>query len=97
MAVAFHTDPRGTAYELLIDELIEKADRFMLVDRKRYEENEIPEVVRVLEIGALSCGTYYDGRDDAEKRSLLFRRHLLYISLYSGIGSSAQRRSQPFS
>lgn len=49
VAVAFHTDPRGTAYELLIDELIEKADRFVLVDRQRYEENEIPEVVRVLE------------------------------------------------
>ncbi|WP_339256035.1 hypothetical protein MKZ12_18350 [Paenibacillus sp. FSL R5-0713] len=37
VAVAFHTDPSGTAYELLIDELIEKTDRFMLVDRKYVE------------------------------------------------------------
>lgn len=44
VAVAFHTDPRGTAYELLIDELIEKTDRFMLVDRK-YAEEATPERV----------------------------------------------------
>ncbi|MDR6717758.1 leucine-rich repeat domain-containing protein [Paenibacillus amylolyticus] len=49
VAVAFHTDPRGTAYELLIDELIEKTDRFMLVDRK-YVEGDTPErVAKVLQ------------------------------------------------
>lgn len=49
VAVAFHTDPSGTAYELLIDELIEKTDRFMLVDRK-YVEGDTPErVAKVLQ------------------------------------------------
>ncbi|WP_411734975.1 leucine-rich repeat domain-containing protein [Paenibacillus sp. M2] len=49
VAVAFHTDPRGTAYELLIDELIQKTDRFMLVDRK-YVEGDTPErVAKVLQ------------------------------------------------
>ncbi|NMI05532.1 leucine-rich repeat domain-containing protein [Paenibacillus sp. SZ31] len=49
VAVAFHTDPRGTAYELLIDELIEKTDRFMLVDRKYAEEATPEKVAKVLQ------------------------------------------------
>ncbi|MBT2283980.1 leucine-rich repeat domain-containing protein [Paenibacillus polymyxa] len=48
VAVAFHTDPRGNAYELLIDELIEKTDRFMLVDRKYAEEATPERVITVL-------------------------------------------------
>ncbi|WP_433744515.1 leucine-rich repeat domain-containing protein [Paenibacillus amylolyticus] len=49
VAVAFHTDPKGTAYELLIDELIEKADRFMLVDRQYAEEGTPVGVAKVLQ------------------------------------------------
>lgn len=49
VAVSFHTDPRGAAYEHLIDELIEKTDRFLLVDRGRYDDDEIPGVSRVLQ------------------------------------------------
>ncbi|WP_413372242.1 leucine-rich repeat domain-containing protein [Paenibacillus taichungensis] len=48
LTVSFHTDPRGTAYEQLIDKLIEKTDRFLLVDRGRYNEDEPPGVSKVL-------------------------------------------------
>ncbi|WP_301246600.1 leucine-rich repeat domain-containing protein [Paenibacillus vandeheii] len=49
VAVSFHTDPRGVAYEQLIDWLIEKTDRFLLVDRRRYDNDEVPGVSRVLQ------------------------------------------------
>ncbi|MFC9709808.1 leucine-rich repeat domain-containing protein [Paenibacillus sp. NPDC056933] len=48
LTVFFHTDPRSSAYEQLIDELIEKTDRFLLVDRRRYNEDEPPRVSKVL-------------------------------------------------
>lgn len=49
VAVAFHTDPSGTAYELLIDELIEKTDRFMLADRNYVEGYTLERVAKVLQ------------------------------------------------
>ncbi|MGC5773150.1 leucine-rich repeat domain-containing protein [Paenibacillus pabuli] len=48
MTVAFHTDPRGSAYEQLIDELIEKTERFLLVDRGQSNEEVPPGVSKVL-------------------------------------------------
>ncbi|MFS0855024.1 hypothetical protein [Paenibacillus taichungensis] len=48
LTVSFHTDPRGAAYEQLIDELIEKTARFLLVDRGRYNEDTPPRVSKVL-------------------------------------------------
>ncbi len=48
VAVSFHTDPRGSAYEQLIDELIVKTNLFLLVDRRRYNDDEVPGVSKVL-------------------------------------------------
>ncbi|WP_339273073.1 leucine-rich repeat domain-containing protein [Paenibacillus sp. FSL W8-0426] len=49
--IPFHTDPRNEAYEQLIDELIKRTDRFMLVDRGYYDEMplRVSEVLSKLE------------------------------------------------
>ncbi|WP_416295342.1 hypothetical protein ACM7Q1_01910 [Paenibacillus illinoisensis] len=47
--IPFHTAPTGDAYRYLIDELIDRTDRFFLVDR-RHDIGDTPEeVARVFE------------------------------------------------